>query len=168
MWFGDGVTDAHLTHVRFYDAAGNDLGLQSPRSLATVKKAGIVEKNTDLEHWYRIEAVALTNLAISNEQPLTTDKMYMEFTVSEDASTNNQAGIALSNYPNTTYPHANGQLRYQSIAEGESAFLLEPGADYVIVLEKAEYGFTAYVQITKDGKTTGKVFSSLARVIEPD
>ena len=31
LWFGVGETNAHLTHVRFYDKDGNDLGVQSPR-----------------------------------------------------------------------------------------------------------------------------------------
>lgn len=158
LWFGDGVTEAHLTDVRFYDASGNDLGVWSPRSLATVVKSGNLEKDTEVEHWYRVAANELTNLAISNEQPLTTDKMYIEFSVSEAESTCIQSGISLSNYPENTYPHANGSLKYESLAEGESSLLLEPGADYLIALEKANYGFTAYVQITKDGKTTAKVF----------
>ena len=162
LWFGDGVTDAHLSHVRFYDAAGNDLGVWSPRSLATVKKAGPVDKDTEVEHWYRVEAVSNTNLAISNEKPLTTDKMYMEFTVAEADTTCNQSGIAFSNYPNNTYPHSNGQLRYQSIPEGSGSLLLEPGADYMIVLEKGKFSFTAYVQITKDGNTTTKVFPNIS------
>ena len=162
LWFGDGVTDAHLSHVRFYDAAGNDLGVWSPRSLATVKKAGPVDKDTEIEHWYRVEAVSNTNLAISNEKPLTTDKMYMEFTVAEADTTCNQSGIAFSNYPNNTYPHSNGQLRYQSIPEGSGSLLLEPGADYMIVLEKGKFSFTAYVQIAKDGNTTTKVFPNIS------
>ena len=162
LWLGNGTTDAHLTHVRFYDAAGNDLGVWSPRSLATVKKAGPVDKDKEVEHWYRVEAVSNTNLAISNEKPLTTDKMYMEFTVAEADTTCNQSGIAFSNYPNNTYPHSNGQLRYQSIPEGSGSLLLEPGADYMIVLEKGKFSFTAYVQITKDGNTTTKVFPNIS------
>lgn len=162
LWFGNGLTNAHLTNVRFYDAAGNDLGVWSPRSLATVKKAGPVDKDREVEHWYRVEAVSNTNLAISNEKPLTTDKMYMEFTVAEADTTCNQSGIAFSNYPNNTYPHSNGQLRYQSIPEGSGSLLLEPGADYMIVLEKGKFSFTAYVQITKDGNTTTKVFPNIS------
>lgn len=162
LWFGDGVTDAHLSHVRFYDAAGNDLGVWSPRSIATVKESGTLSKDTTVDHWYRVEAVNLTNLAISNEQPLTTDQMFIEFSVAESASSCNQAGIAFSNYPDATYPHANGQMKYETVAEGEQTLLLEAGADYLIVLEKAECGFTAYVQITKDGKTFGKVFPNIS------
>lgn len=158
LWFGDGVTEAHLTNVRFYDASGNDLGVWSPRALSTVVKSGAIKKDTQIEHWYRVEAIEQTNLAISNEKPLTTDKMYMEFSVSEAASSCNQSGIALSNYPQNTYPHANGMLKYESIEAGESGLLLQHGSDYVIELEKSSYGFTAYVQIIKDGQTTAKVF----------
>ena len=158
LWFGDGVTDAHLTDVRFYDASGNDLGVWSPRSLANVVKSGEVKKDTKIDHWYRTSSVEQVNLAISNAQPLTTDRMIIEYTVAEATSSCNQAGIALSNYPQNTYPHANGYLKYESVAEGESSFLLIPGAEYQIVLDKGNFGFSAYVQITKDGKTTTKVF----------
>lgn len=158
LWFGDGATDAHLTDVRFYDAAGNDLGVWSPRSLANVVKCDEVKKDTEIDHWYRVEAIDLTNLAISNEQPLTTDRMYMEFSVSEAESNCTQSGIALSNYPQTTYPHSNGMLKYESLKEDQTSLLLEPGADYMVVLEKGNYGFTAYVEITKDEVTTRKIF----------
>ena len=162
LWFGDGVTEAHLTDVRFYDAKGNDLGVWSPRSLANVVKCGEVKKDTKIDHWYRVSATEQINLAISNELPLTTDRMVIEFSVAEATSTCNQAGIAFSNYPQNTYPHANGLLKYETLAEGENSFLLEPGADYLVVLEKGNFGFTAYVEITKDGKTETKVFPNVS------
>lgn len=168
LWFGDGVTDAHLTDVRFYDAAGNDLGVWSPRSLANVVKCGEVEKDTKVDHWYRVAATEQINLAISNQLPLTTDRMVVEFTVAEAESTCTQAGIALSNYPQNTYPHANGLLKYESVAEGENSFLLEPGAEYLLVLDKGNFGFSAYVQITKNGETTTKVFPNISGAYDKD
>lgn len=162
LWLGVGVTDAHLTHVRFYDKEGNDLGVWSPWSKAIVAKSGVTAKDKKVDHWYRITAVDLTNLAISNEMPLTTDKMYIEYTVSETSSTCRQTGVAFSNYPNSTYPHSNGQLRYQGKDDEVDCMLLEQGADYLITLEKGAYGFNAYVQITKNSKTTFKVFPSIS------
>lgn len=162
LWFGNGLTNAHLTNVRFYDAAGNDLGVWSPRSLATVMKSEKIAKDTDVDHWYRVEAAELTNLAISNETALTTNKMFIEFSVSEANYTCNQAGIALSNYPETTYPHSNGMLKYQSLENEKDCILLQPGADYLIVLEKGNFGFSAYAQITKNGKTTIQVFPNIS------
>lgn len=161
LWLGNGLTNAHLTDVRFYDAAGNDLGVWSPRSLATVVKSEKLEKDTEVDHWYRVEAADLTNLAISNEKPLTGNKMFIEFSVSEAAYTCNQSGIALSDYPDGTYPHASGMMKYQSVNGEADCLLLQPGADYLIVLEKEKYGFTAYAQITCDGVTTVKVFPNI-------
>lgn len=168
LWFGDGVTEARLTDVRFYDAEGNDLGVWSPRSLANVVKCGEAKKDTKIDHWYRVSATEQINLAISNELPLTTSRMFVEFSVSEASSTCNQAGIALSDYPKNTYPHANGFLKYESLAEEEESFLLEPGADYLIVLEKGNFGFTAYVQITKNGRKEIKVFPNISGSYDKD
>lgn len=162
LWFGNGMTEAHLTHVRCYDANGNDLGVWSPRSLATVVKSGKLQKDTQVDHWYRVEAAELSNLAISNETALTTDKMFIEFSVSEAEYTCNQAGIALSNYPQTTYPHSNGMLRYQKLENETDCILLQPGADYIIVMEKGSFGFTAYAQITQNGKTTVQVLPNIS------
>lgn len=158
LWFGDGVTEAHLTNVRFYDVNGKDLGVWSPRSLANVVKCNEVKADTQVDHSYTVTAADMVNLAISNEKPLTTDRMYIEYTVVEAESTATQSGIALSNYPQNTYPHSNGMLKYESLAAEQSSFLLQSGAKYIIVLEKGKYGFTAYAQITKDGKFVTKVF----------
>ncbi len=166
LWFGDGVTEAHLTDVRFYDANGKDLGVWSPRSLANVVKCDEVKADTQIDHSYTVEANDMVNLAISNEKPLTTDRMYIEYTVAEANSVSKQSGIALSDYPKNTYPHSNGMLKYQTLAEGETPMLLQVGATYMIVLEKGNHGFTAYAQITKDGKTTTKVFPLVSGAYE--
>lgn len=168
LWFADGVTDAHLTKVRFYDKAGNDLGVWSPCSKATVAKSGMTAKDTKIDHWYRIEAGGLTNLAIANELPLTTDKMYIEYTVSENASALSQMGIGLSNYPDTTYPHGRGQLLYENVDENNKGLLLQPGAEYLITVEKGKEGFTAYIQITKNGKPTFHVFPLISGTYDPE
>lgn len=168
LWFGNGLTNAHLTNVRFYDAAGNDLGVWSPRSLATVVKSEPLEKDTEVDHWYRVEAADLTNLAISNDQALTGDKMFIEFSVSEASYTCTQAGISLSDYPDGTYPHSSGMMKYQTVAGEADCLLLQPGADYLIVLEKGNYGFTAYAQITCDGITSVKVFPNITGTYKKD
>ena len=166
LWFGDGVTEAHLTDVRFYDANGKDLGVWSPRSLANVVKCDEVKADTQIDHRYTVEANNMVNLAISNEKPLTTNRMYIEYTVAEADSVSKQSGIALSDYPKNTYPHSNGMLKYQTLVEGDTPMLLQVGAKYIIVLEKGNYGFTAYAMITKDGKTTTKVFPLVSGAYE--
>ena len=168
LWLANGNTTAHLSNVRFYDKAGNDLGVWSPWSKATVAKSGITQKDTQVEHWYRVEARDLVNLAISNETPLTTDKMYIEYTVSESESTCRQTGVSNSNYPDVTYPHERGLLRFQGKDNEVDCLLLQPGADYLIMLEKGEHGFSAYVQITKDGKTSFVTFPQLSGKFDPD
>ena len=166
LWFGDGVTEAHLTDVRFYDANGKDLGVWSPRSLSNVVKCDEVKADTQIDHRYTLEANNMVNLAISNEKPLTTNRMYIEYTVAEADSVSKQSGIALSDYPKNTYPHSNGMLKYQTLVEGDTPMLLQVGAKYIIVLEKGNYGFTAYAMITKDGKTTTKVFPLVSGAYE--
>ena len=168
IWLANGDTTAHLSNVRFYDKEGNDLGAWSPWSKATVAKSGVTKKDTQVEHWYRVEARDLINLAISNEFPLTTDKMYIEYTVSESESTCRQTGVSHSNYPDVTYPHERGQLRFQGKDDEVDCLLLQPGADYLITLEKGAHGFTAYVQITKDGKTSFVTFPQLSGKFDPE
>lgn len=157
LWFGVGETNAHLTHVRFYDKDGNDLGVQSPRMQAMVTTSGNVEKAKDVEASYTLRAKDLSDLAISNELALTTKKMFIEYTVKSNSSTCNQTGVAYSNDPKEKAPHANGFLRYSSSQEKPDEFLLQEGAEYLITLERNSSHFVALVQITKDGRTE-KVF----------
>ncbi len=168
LWFALGRTTAHLTHVRFYDKAGNDLGIWSPRAEAAVKRAGIIPKDTSVNHKYVIKAKKLANLAISNEKPLTTKKMYIEYTVKSSTSTCRQTGVAYSNSPEAGYPHGKGLLRYEGKDKDVDCFLLEEGADYLIVLEQGPYGFTALVQITKNGKTTISGFPTIVGTHDPE
>lgn len=168
LWFGNGLTNAHLTNVRFYDASGNDLGVWSPRSLATVVKSEMLEKDTQVDHWYRVEAADQINLAISNDAPLTGNKMFIEFSVTEASYTCTQTGFILSDYPDGTYPHSSGMMKYQTVSEESECLLLKPGAQYLIVLEKEEYGFVGYAQITYEGETTIQVFPNITGTYDQD
>lgn len=160
LWFAIGKTDAHLTHVRFYDKNGNDLGLQSPRMQAVIKKAGLLKKTNKVEQRYTVRANKISNLAISNEKPLTGNNMYIEYTVKSDNSTLTQNGIAYSDSPQEKCPHAKGCLRYSSNKETPETFLLDVGADYLIFLERNADRFAALVQKTKNGKTETLFFPS--------
>ena len=161
LWFGVGDTNAHLTHVRFYDKNGNDLGVQSPRMEAVVTTAGNTAKAKDVEASYILRAKNLSDLAISNELPLTTSKMYIEYTVKSNSSTCSQTGVAYSNEPKEKTPHANGVLRYSSSKETPDDFLLQVGAEYLITLERNSSHFVAIVQITKNGRTEKLFFPNV-------
>lgn len=155
IWIAGGITNAKLSHVRFYDKDGNDLGVQSPQKHIPVVTSGITQKATSVDHWYTLKASGIQNIAISNKIPLTTNKMYIEYTVKATESKTNQTGIAFSNQPEANYPHTKGLLRYEGDGEKYSGdYLLQEGAEYLITLERSEKGFTVLVQMTKDGKTT--------------
>ena len=169
IWLAGGWTNAHLSHVRFYDKDGNDLGVQSPRTEAAVVKAGRKDKAKEVPNWYTIKATNLENLAISNKLPLTTSKMYIEYTVKSTTSTSNQTGIAYSNQPEANYPHSKGLLRYEGTGKNDTGdFLLQEGTSYFITLERSEYGFTALVQLTKNGKTRVTGLPILVGTLEPN
>lgn len=169
IWVAGGWTNATLTNVRFYDKEGNDLGVQSPLRHVPVVKTGNAKKATNVDHWYTVKASKSENVAISNKQPLTTDKMYIEYTVKSTESKSTQTGIAYSNQPEANYPHGKGLLRYEGTGENYPGnLLLQEGAEYLIVLERSEQSFTALVQITKDGKTTKTGFPIIVGTHDPE
>lgn len=153
IWVAAGTTNLQLSHVRFYDKAGNDLGLYSKGNQVLIIQNAYTEKDKVIDHRYTIEAVDIPNLAISNAKPLLTNKMFIEYTVKSSTSKCNQTGVALSNAPKESFPHAEGLLKYY-----QDCSLLQVGADYLITLEKQDETFTAIVQITKNGKTTFSTF----------
>lgn len=153
IWVAVGITNLQLSHVRFYDKNGNDLGLYSNGNQVLIIQNAFREKDKAVDHRYMVEAINTPNLAISNAKPLLTKKMFIEYTVKSSTSRCNQNGVALSNSPKESFPHGSGLLKYY-----QDCSLLQVGADYLITLEKQEGTFTAVVQITKDGKTTFSTF----------
>lgn len=169
IWISGGFTNAKLKNIRFYDKDGNNLGVQSPLKHVPVVKSGITPKTTKVEHWYTVKGKGLQNVAISNKLPLETSKMYIEYTVKSTSSKTNQTGVAFSNQPEKTYPHGNGFLRYEGNGkEYKGDFLLQEGAEYLIILERNEDNFTALVQMTKDGKTTITAFPNFYGTPDPN
>jgi len=169
IWLAVGNTVATLSNVHFYDRNGNDLGVWSPKSRATITDGSLLKKDTDIPRWYTIKASGMSNLALSNKIPLTTNKMFIEYSVKSSKSVINQSGIAFSNDPLANYPHGSGMLRYEGKGEKTTGdVLLKPGASYIIMLEKSEEGFSALVQMTLNGKTTISVLPSLYGTFDPD
>lgn len=165
LWFAGGGVTAQLSHVRFYDRKGNDLGIDSPRASAICRPAGPVKDNTALDHKYNVEVNTNTNLALSNEKALVTEKMFMEYTVVSNKSQCNQSGVGFSDNISSTHPHTNGYLLYDDPDENQDVtdLMMQEGAHYNIIFQRtnpselrfgqsAEFG--VMVQITKDGKTT--------------
>ena len=169
IWLGVGNTVATLSNVHFYDRDGNDLGVWSPKSRATVTDGSLLEKDTDIPRWYTVKASGMSNLALSNKIPLATNKMFIEYSVKSTKSEINQSGIAFSNAPLATYPHGSGIIRYEGKGEQTTGdMLLKSGASYIIMLEKTKEGFSALVQMTLNGETTVSVLPSLNGTFDPD
>lgn len=148
--------NAKLTHVRCYDRYGNDLGIWSPSGSAITDYTGTIPKDKTIDHKYTVIANGWFNLAVSNAKPLTTKKMYIEYKVVTNTSQLTQSGIAFSNAPAKEYPHGSGYLKFATPSVGATSTdaLIEQGAEYLIVCEKGDSGFTVLVQKTKNGKTT--------------
>lgn len=169
IWLAGGNTVATLSNVHFYDKNGNDLGVWSPRSRATITDGNLLKNDTVIPRWYTIKASGMSNLALSNKTALTTDKMFIEYSVKATKSEINQSGVAFSNAPLANYPHGSGMLRYEGESEKTTGdMLLKPGASYIIMLEKSQEGFSALVQMTLNGKTTVSVFPSLYGTFDPE
>lgn len=171
IWLAVGNTVATLSNVHFYDKNGNDLGVWSPKHRATVTTGSSLQKDSSIPRWYTIKASGMSNLALSNKTPLTTKKMYMEYTVRSTKSEIDQSGVAYSNDPLAGYPHGNGMIRYEGKSETANTtgdMLLKPGASYIIEIERFDDDFTAIVQMTLNGKTTRSVFPSLYGTCNPE
>lgn len=171
IWLAVGNTVATLSNVHFYDKNGNDLGVWSPKHRATVTTGSFLQKDSSIPRWYTIKASGMSNLALSNKTPLTTKKMYMEYTVRSTKSEIDQSGVAYSNDPLAGYPHGKGMIRYEGKSETANTtgdMLLKPGASYIIEIERFDDDFTAIVQMTLNGKTTRSVFPSLYGTCNPE
>ena len=169
IWLAVGNTYATLSNVHFYDRNGNDLGVWSPKARATVTTGNYLSKNSSIPRWYTIKASGMGSLALSNKIPLTTNKMFIEYSVKSTKSKIDQSGVAYSNDPLANYPHGTGMIRYEGKSEETTGdMLLKEGASYIIMLEKTDEGFSALVQMTLNGKTTISVFPSLYGTLNPE
>lgn len=158
LWFASGMVRAHLSHVRFYDKNGNDLGVWSPNCHASVTESSVIPKTANIEDSYVIKASNLSNLAISNLLPTDSNRIYIEYTVKSSTSKAVQNGVVLSNAPTANYPHASGMLRYADDEGDPKTFLLDEGAEYIIVIDRSAATFTALIQKTKGDEVTHYTF----------
>lgn len=162
LWFGDGDdTQAtfKLENFKIYDASKKNLKVQSNRTTsATIVRTDAlagVKKDTQINHSYDISLKNARNIAISNLKPAMTSNIYIEYKVASAEYLLSQAGIAISNAPRAQWPHDRGQLQYIRYEEPAAQVeLLEPGAEYLILIERSEKDCCVYVRKTKDGVST--------------
>lgn len=163
LWFGILPTNAVLTGVRCYDSEGNDLGVRITENQGMVLNTSTyLKKDTKINHWYDVNVNKKNHIAISHIKKPTSSKVYLEYKVESADYLFQQEGIALSNKPKDTWPHASGGILYNSYAnEGtDSILLLDVGAEYIICMERTDKGYTAFVQKTKDGKVSLHAFEA--------
>lgn len=166
IWLAYDAVEAELSDVRFYDAKGKDLGvkLECPTGAGIVMAGnGTLKKATSLDHRYDVVVTHQKNIGISNVRIPTTPRIYMEYTVESAEYMLNQEGMALSNDPESDYPHRYGILRYVPYSEiTDSLNFLESGAEYIVLIERQEKTFNVLVQKTKDGKTNQYMLTNLS------
>lgn len=159
LWFGTGdesYATFKLENFKIYDENKKNLQVQSNRvSSATIVRANAlngVKKDTKINHSYDIVLTNKKNIAISNLKPVKTEQLYIEYKVASAEYMLNQAGIAISNSPKAQWPHDRGQLQYLRYEKPtDKVDLLDPGAEYLILIERSEKNACVYVRKTKDG-----------------
>ena len=156
VWFGCGLVTAELTNVLCYDENGNDLGLFSTG--AAIPPAKPLEYDTKIQQSYDLNCVDAHNVAILNKRTTEADIIYMEYTVESRDSGIYQSGAISTTKPNINYPHNEGILLYDMLAEGDgNGPLLDEGASYIVQFKPSDAAYNVLVQKTKDGTT--EVFS---------
>lgn len=156
VWFGCGSVTAELTNVLCYDENGKDLGLFSTG--AAIPPAKPLEYDTKIQQSYDLSCVDVYNVAILNKRTTEADIIYMEYTVESRDSGIYQSGAISTIKPSITYPHNEGILLYDMLAEGDgNGPLLDEGASYIVQFKPSDAAYNVLVQKTKDGAT--EVFS---------
>jgi len=157
IFSGDLEVVGRLAKVRCYDKDGNDLGVRISSLYGEAYKAGSVDVGTLVNDSYEIRINNSYNLAITNKNRLTTDVMYMEYTVKKSDSKLWQAGALLTETPTSAFPYLNGSMHFFQYAYDPKVCNNEPlfieGAKYRYTFEKHEYGWFAKIERTLDGET---------------
>ena len=157
VWNAEGTLSARLSHVRCYDAKGNNLGVYGNPSLGvTVFQSSKFEENKKVNHKYAFSLEKASMVAISNLHPAQDDVYYMEYTVKNvKAKDLTQGGGIMTNIPTAAYPHGEGEgyLNYSIYKKQSECKLLTEGAHYLFRFERKEDGFSVIAKRTLNGKT---------------
>lgn len=155
IWFAGGKATAKLSRVHSYDKNGNDLGISVTKGRgATVYDPIEMQANSSIEHSYEFYIENEDHLAISNARYSEANVVYMEYTVKDAINNMNQTGLAMTNSPTATVPHAgNGAfLRYNHIFDDSGSILLIPNATYLIRFERTAENFEVLGRYTLNGE----------------
>lgn len=172
LWLAEGEgVQAELSNVRFYDAKGNDLGVSSNPTTGgyVTKKAVKFKKSTIVRQSYDVTLEDKCNIAISSLKPTDSSKIYIEYKVASGDCGFSQCGVTMSDEPVSDYPHRFGALKilYHKEVQKEVE-LLEVGAEYIIMVERAEDGFHVVVQKTKDNQTSTYLIGNMTGTYKDD
>lgn len=166
IWLGGKIV-AYLTHVRCYDAKGNDLGL-------TVK-SGVIndptfKTNSEVEHSYEFTLTDATAVAISNSKYSRADEIFMEYEVKDVKNAIKQTGFITTISPTSLYPFDgnNGFLQFRNIWDDSVSVLAIPGAKYLLRFTRQEDGFLVSARYTLEGRNYYITFPSTAGTYNPD
>lgn len=153
IWIVGPEMAATLTHVRCYDASGNNLGIYAKNAFVDGEN---YQGNSKVADRYSFELDEATNVAISNAKYSTADIVYMEYTVGESTDASTQAGIGLTNQPTESNPYQGNSCLYfyENYEEGQKNPLTIPGAKYLIRFERTDKGFVAAVKRVLNGETS--------------
>ena len=155
LWLYSSNAEATLKNFRFYDKNGNDLGVAYTCGSGTVdviRQDLRFNKANDIDHRYEVSVDNKYNIAISNVKVPTTPDVYIQYKVESAEYTVKQNGVALSNDPQSEYPHSKGIIKHITHeTEMSNIELLELGAEYIIKVEREAKDYTVIVQKTKGG-----------------
>ena len=166
IWLG-GKIIAYLTHVRCYDAKGNDLGL--------AVKSGVIndptfKSNSNVEHSYEFTVTDANEVAVSSSKYSRADEIFMEYEVKDVTNTIKQTGFITTNSPTSRYPFEgnNGYMQFRNIFDDSVSVLAIPGAKYLLRFTREADGFSVDARYTLDGKNYYINFPSTAGSYIPD
>lgn len=165
LFCGDFGLKGKLTRIHCYDKYGNDLGVQVRKGAGvTIGKEVPYKKDTTIPHSYTVKVENGTCLALSNQKRPTGDKVYMQYKVASATSRLDQTGVILTTGPKAYLPYTQGYMEFDEYgAEGEklgNGSLLDVGAEYLYVFEKAKDTLHVTVQKTKNGKVSYIMFET--------
>lgn len=150
VWLGEGEgLTVDLTHVRCYDAKGNDLGIYAP--LASSISISEMRPMEDVNHTYNFSLEDASCIAFGSAKKTTSDAMFLEYTIQNvKAEGVNQNGAIMTNAPTDVYPFAgqNGYLSYSPHDAENPPKLISEGARYLVRMERGEDKFDVLVKRT--------------------
>lgn len=150
VWLGEGEgLTVDLTHVRCYDAKGNDLGIYAP--LASSISISEMRPMEDVNHTYNFSLKEAFCVAFGSAKKTASNAVFLEYTIQNvKAEGVNQSGAIMTNAPTERYPFdgKNGSLYYSPHETDNPSKLISEGARYLVRFERGEEKFDVLVKRT--------------------